>query len=75
MYIRASFDWLVGVDRGQLLSALPLLSKGGLLLLQVPGGERGWSDVARVVQKVGGFTVAVVEDERKVKRCLALSRI
>ena len=66
---------VLGLDRGQLLSALPLLAKGGLLIFQVPGGERGWSDVARVVQQVGGFTVAVVADDRGVKRCLALSRI
>ena len=71
----AMFKRFLGLDRGQLLSALPLLAKGGLLIFQVPGGERGWSDVARVVQQVGGFTVAVVADDRGVKRCLALSRI
>ena len=73
--MRASLNFFSDLDRRQLLSALPLLSKDGLLIFQVPGGEKGWSDVARVVRKVGGFTVAVVEDERRVKRCLALSRI
>jgi hypothetical protein len=57
-----------------LLSALPLLSPKGVLVFQVPGGERGWSDVLSAVRQVGGFSATAVEDERGVKRCLVLRR-
>jgi hypothetical protein len=57
-----------------LLSALPLLSRKGVLVFQVPGGERGWSDVLSAVRQVGGFSATAVEDERGVKRCLVLRR-
>lgn len=43
-------------------------------MFQVPGGERGWSDVLSAVRRVGGFSASPVEDERGVKRCLVLRR-
>lgn len=53
---------------------LPLLRKDGIIIFQVPGGERGWRDVSYAIDKLKlGFKVVdVLIDERGVKRCLVL---
>jgi hypothetical protein len=53
-------------------TAVRLLNKEGIIIFQVPGGERGWSDVSFAVEKLklGFKLVDVLIDERGRKRCL-----
>ena len=58
------------------MSHLPLLSDRGCVVFQVPGGERGWSNVQHAVEGLGlGWVVTeVVADERGVKRCVVVEQ-
>jgi hypothetical protein len=48
----------------------PLLASDGLLLLQVPGGERGHIRVAAVAKQAGWEVLEVLVDERGVARAI-----
>ena len=60
------------------LLKLPLLRPEGLIIFQVPEGEKGWIKVKQCVDNIGKgnlHVVDVIEDQKGVKRCIVVQKI